>query len=161
MCNRAKERLDASARDHRPWALITTDERGNAQAILSNSRDEGFLQKMQQVFHSNKLTSSLLQANEFNPGLFSIPPAATIGKRPMYLFDRRWSFANLNLQLHNVTLKNPSRCRKAVVQVHLNTRKHQIWVLFVLGNEVPLLSIKTRRRLKMMINSATWSPLSP
>ncbi|KAE9972594.1 hypothetical protein BLS_002234 [Venturia inaequalis] len=78
VCNRAKERLDASARDHRPWALITTDERGNAQAILSNSRDEGFLQKMQQVFHSNKLTSSLLQANEFNPGLFSIPPAASI-----------------------------------------------------------------------------------
>ncbi|QDS70068.1 hypothetical protein FKW77_004418 [Venturia effusa] len=79
VCSRAKERLDASARHHRPWALITTDERGNAQAILSNSRDEGFLHKMQQVFHSNKLTASLLQANDFDPGLYSIPSALHIG----------------------------------------------------------------------------------
>ncbi|TID19530.1 hypothetical protein E6O75_ATG06868 [Venturia nashicola] len=78
VCNRAKERLDASARDQRPWALITTDERGNAQAILSNSRDEGFLQKMQQVFHSNKFTSPLLQASDFAAGLFSVPPAGTV-----------------------------------------------------------------------------------
>lgn len=105
VCNRAKERLDASARDHRPWALITTDERGNAQAILSNSRDEGFLHKMQQVFHSNKLTSSLLQASDFNLGKFSSPPTATIGKQCNFLIYMRLSFAELNVIYSSATLQ--------------------------------------------------------
>lgn len=92
MCNRAKERLDASARDHRPWAVFTTDDQGRPQAILSNSLDQGFFHQIGQAFlTTNKVNSSLLQESECNPGLFA--SGSSIGRKRSSCYEVR-IFAN-------------------------------------------------------------------